>query len=189
MPLFRRLPGGRYALPIAMAAVRMGERVLIMGCGDPKMLAAVATRAGLTGMIAAVVTSESDKDRLSAAAAGAGLLVEVAVAPGWSGFPHCDQPFDVAVIDGTRGWFGAMPPADRLACLSGVFGALRHGGRALVIERRLSAPKAWLRPARPSAPDYVSAGGAAGGLEAAGFRPVRVLAEQGGWRFVEGLRG
>ena len=41
---------------------------------------------------------------------------------------------------------------------------------------------------RRRADPYVEAGGAVPALEAAGFRPVRVLGEREGYRFIEGLK-
>ena len=35
---------------------------------------------------------------------------------------------------------------------------------------------------------YESAGGIVGALEAAGFRPVRLLAEREGYKFTEGIK-
>jgi len=189
MPILRRSPGGPHALPVAMAAVKAGERVLVIGAGDAKMLAAVAARSGLTGRAAALVACEAERQRLAAAAASAGLLLEVSVAGRWDEAAYGSGEFDVAVIDGTRSRFGAMDRAQRAACLAGVFGALRHGGRAVLVERRPSFVESLVRPSRSAAADYLAGGGAAGALEAAGFSPVRVLAERSGWRFVEGLRG
>ena len=41
---------------------------------------------------------------------------------------------------------------------------------------------------RAPAADIVAAGTATAALEAAGFRPVRLLADREGYRFVEGLK-
>lgn len=171
-----------------MAAVRLGERVLVIGAGEPKMLAAVAAKSGLTGHAAAVVSSEEEASRLSSAAAGAGILLEVEVAPGCLGLPTTEVPFDVAVIDGAvvGGDAGGDAPT---ACLRWVYASLRPGGRAVVVERRQRGLTALLGRRRSDSGKGDSPASVVGRLEAAGFRPVRVLADRGGWAFTEGLRG
>ena len=44
-----------------------------------------------------------------------------------------------------------------------------------------------IRPYRPDA-GYEAAGGAVAALQAAGFKPVRMLSEREGYRFTEGLK-
>jgi 16S rRNA G1207 methylase RsmC len=74
------------------------------------------------------------------------------------------------VVDNTAAAFGGMSEADRLACLHDARRVLRDGGRIEFIERDNAQT------------------GIDGVLAAAGFKPVRTLAERDGFRFVEGLK-
>jgi hypothetical protein len=47
---------------------------------------------------------------------------------------------------------------------------------------------AWLRPSKPAEPGSGLASGLASGLDQAGFRAIRVLADREGYLFTEGLR-
>jgi ubiquinone/menaquinone biosynthesis C-methylase UbiE len=177
---------GPHALPLAMSGVKLGERMLYVGCGRPALFAAVAARTGLTGRACAVVDGSREVEALQRAAARNGVLVEVA--PGASGvFPHAADSFDVAVIDGTDGSFGGMTANDRVHRLHEIMRVTRAGGRLLVIERVARGLRALLGTAH-DAPDYRSAGGAKAALEEAGFRPARVLAEREHFRFTEGIK-
>ena len=178
---------GPHALPLAMAGVKMGERLLTVGAGDPRMLAAMAGKVGLTGRACAIADSAAGAEALRAAAARAGVLVEIEVAP-FSRLPFEDASFDVVVIDGTRGLLAALPRVDRMSLLGELFRLLRAGGRLIAVERYGRAGLFSLASGSPPAPEYTSSGGAPHAVEAAGFRPVRVLAERDGLRFVEGLK-
>jgi SAM-dependent methyltransferase len=178
---------GPHALPLAMVGVKMGERLLNVGAGDPRMSAAMAGKVGLTGRACAIADSTTGAEALRAAAARAGVLVEIEVAP-FSRLPFEDATFDVAVIDSTRGLLGALPRVDRMSLVGEFFRVLRTGGRLIAIERYGRAGLFSLAGGPPPASEYASSGGAPRALEAAGFRPVRVLAERDGLRFVEGLK-
>jgi SAM-dependent methyltransferase len=177
---------GPHALPIAMTGVKMGEQLLDVGAGDPRMFAAIAGKVGLTGRASAIADSATHAEALRVAAARAGVLVEIEVAP-LSRLPFEDGAFDVAVIDSTRGLLGALPPVDRMGLVGELFRVLRAGGRLIAIERYGRAGLFSLAGGAPSS-EYASSGGAPRAFEAAGFRPVRVLAERDGLRFVEGLK-
>jgi ubiquinone/menaquinone biosynthesis C-methylase UbiE len=178
---------GPHALPVAMAGVKMGERLLNVGSGDPRMFAALAGKVGLTGRACAVAEDNRGAEALRAAAARAGVLVEIEVVP-FSRLPFEGAAFDVAVIDSTRGLLAALPPVDRASLVGELFRALRGGGRLIAIERSGRAGLFSLAGGPPPTSEYVSSGGAPRALEGAGFRPVRVLAEREGLRFVEGLK-
>ena len=70
----------------------------------------------------------------------------------------------------------------RGALLAEVRRALRRGGRVEVVEGLGSSGLFAKATVRPAGYDAVAE------LEAAGFKPVRVLAELPNFRFVEGLR-
>ncbi len=181
--IFRRPAVGPLSLSEAMAAVKASERLLIVGSGQPKLLATLASKTGLTGRVVAVTSDEAGAEALRTAAAGAGIGIEAAPAP-WTSFPVDAAAFDVVLVDSTRGLLATLSPGDRVACLEQARRALRAGGRATVIER--PGGLAGLFRREPS--EYLASHGAVGALDRAGFRPVRLLAERAGWRFTEGLK-
>src|SRR5215831_261593 len=71
----------RDSLAVTMAGVKLGDRFLAIGVADPRLIAALGAKAGLTGRACAV---DADPARVPAAAAaieGEGALVEVTHAP------------------------------------------------------------------------------------------------------------
>jgi len=185
MPLFRQ-GRGPYALPIAMSGIKLGERFLYVGSGRPAMFAALAAKVGLTGRAAGVGRGEEAAGALQRAAVRAGVLVEVADRAAGP-LPYDADSFDVAVVDSTDGALGALRPDDRAQQLVELARMIRPGGRLLVVEatRRFVAR---LLGSDPTDPDYRRSGGAVPALVAAGFRPVRLLAERAGFRFTEGMK-
>lgn len=185
MRIFRK-GAGPHALAEAMTGVRLGERLLYVGTGDPALFAALAAKAGLTGRARAVVESEAAAERIKEAAARAGVLIEVALGSA-SSLPADDGGFDVAVVDATGGMVVVLSPADRAALAREVLRALRMRGRAIVVERE---PRGLLVAfkGRPEGVDRFRAENSATAmLQAGGFR-VRELADRDGERFTEGIR-
>lgn len=184
--LFRfRRARGPIDLAMDMAGVRLGEKVLQAGLGNPKLLARIAGKAGLSGRTCAVVDHADAKAPLEAAAAAEGVLVEVVVESG-AFWPLDAGAFDVAIVDGNallRGTGG-----ERSTRLSEVHRVVRPGGRVLAIR---SAPLG-LAGRLGFAPSHADASPEAVALlrdlEGAGFRPARILAEREGLTFVEGFR-
>ncbi len=182
--MFLRKTKAREPLPITMTAVRMGERLLQVGIDDPAIAGAIALKVGLSGSAAVAVADNDSAGRANAAAAEAGVLIDVTVT-GLDTLPYPDGSFDVLVIHGMRTALGeassTVSPAALVECLR----VLRPGGRAVAIT---PGPKtglaALLRPAAPEAPGH----SAAAALTAAGFKPVRVVGELEGFRFTEGLK-
>jgi SAM-dependent methyltransferase len=175
-------------LAIKMSGVRMGERLLQLGVDDAKMMAAMALKIGLSGSTTVAVDSDADASRARDAAAGAGALVDVRVTA-LDALPFDAGAFDVVVLHGTRGLLQALHGQSRdVAALRESHRVLRHGGRIIVIE---AGPKSglagFINPHRPD-PQYEAAGGSVAALQTAGFRPVRVLSEREGYRFLEGLK-
>jgi hypothetical protein len=178
---------GPYALAEAMTGVRLGERLLYLGSGDPALFAALAAKAGLTGRSRALVDSEAASVRIKEAAARAGVYIEVAVTD-WASIEVEPAGFDVTVVDAVAGPILQLDGPARLAVGRAAFEALRPRGRAVVVERDRRGVLAALK-GRPAGLDHFRAqGGASALLEAAGFRPVRLLADQGGERFTEGWK-
>jgi SAM-dependent methyltransferase len=168
-----------------MAGVRLGERVLQAGLGNPKLFAKLAGKSGLSGRACAVVDSPDAATPLQSAAAAEGVLIEVIVAEG-PRWPLEDSGFDVGILDGN-----ALLRADaaaRAGRLAEVRRAVRPSGRVLVIRaeplglaERLGFGPAHNGPS-PEASVLLRA------LEEAGFRPARLLAEREGMTFLEGFR-
>jgi ubiquinone/menaquinone biosynthesis C-methylase UbiE len=153
-----------------MTGVKLGDRFLSIGVRDVKLIAALATKAGVTGRACAV---DADPARASSGAADVeaeGALVEVAHAP-WDRLPYEAAAFDVAL---GRDVFSTLAPAEKTRCASEVLRVLRGGGRVIIIE---STKRARIDPGSLMPP-----------LKDAGFAAVRVLAEADHMLFVEGIK-
>jgi SAM-dependent methyltransferase len=173
-------------LPITMSGVRMGERLLQIGIDDPVTVGALAKKVGLSGVNALAAPDEAAAKRARAAAATAGVLIDVHVVQ-WSAFPFEAESFDVVVVHAARGLLASLSPEYRV-CLQEARRTLRQGGRVVIIEAAPRGGLAGLLRRHPVNEHYVRAGGAEGSLTAEGFRPVRVLGDVEGYRFIEGLK-
>jgi ubiquinone/menaquinone biosynthesis C-methylase UbiE len=168
-------------LAVSMTGVRMGERFLQIGCDDRSLLAGLAAKAGLSGTSAVAVFDEASAGRARAIGAKVGALIEVqSIAAGR--LPFADTFVDMIVIDDTRGAFAQRARDERLACLREARRVVRAGGRIEVVEG-LGGGGLFRNPIT-RAEHYDMAAD----LGEAGFKPVRILAEKDGFRFVEGLR-
>jgi ubiquinone/menaquinone biosynthesis C-methylase UbiE len=168
MGIFRR--SASEPLAVTMAGVKLGDRFLSIGLRDPKLVAALAIKAGLTGRACAV---DADSARASSGARDVeaeGALIEMAHAP-WDALPYDAASVDVAVA---RDVFSTLDAAAKARAASEVLRVLRGGGRLVVVE---STKRARIDPA-----SLTSA------LTAAGFAAVRVLAEAEHMIFVEGIK-
>ncbi len=182
LQFFRTLRRARQMDPlhVTMTGVRMGERFLQVGCDDPALLGGLATKVGLSGACAVAVFTEPAAARARKVGASVGALLDVrVVSPGAPVFDAASM--DMVVVDDTRGGFAALTPAEQQSALIDARRTLRHGGRIEVVEgtgsggmlgRAVPRPEGYAIEAR---------------LAAAGFKPVRALAEKDGFRFVEGL--
>lgn len=184
--LFRLRPSrGRVDLIVGMAGVKLGERLLQAGAGNPRAFAILARKAGLTGRACAVVNAPAAARRLEAAAADEGVLAEVTIALGGL-WPYDAESFDVGLLDGN-----ALPATgswDATGCLQDMRRALRPGGRLLVVLETGGRLAARLGLATSSVGSAARSRDLAAALAITGFRPVRVLAEREGMVFVEGFR-
>lgn len=167
-----------------MVGVKLGDRFLQLGCGDGRLLTALAARVGLTGRAAAVDAGQAGVSAGERAALRDGVLVEIVQAP-YQALPHERDAFDVVLIHDV---LAPMTGDDRAACLSDVLRVLRPGGRGLIVEQMPRGGLAALFARPVLDPSYAASGGGEGSLRAAGFIAVRTLSERGGLRFVEGVR-
>ena len=165
-----------------MAGVKLGQRVLGVGTRDPKLIARLAIKAGLTGRACIVDADEESLTKASAAIEHEGALVEAARAP-YGMWPFEENSFDVAVIPDL---LPALTPDVRVRCVTEVLRVLRPGGRVIAIERaqRGGLVGALLGGAR-STPAYE---GPLEALRGNGFAAVRLLAETDGITYVEGVK-
>ena len=171
-----------------MTAVRMGERLLYLGAGDPAQFAALAGKVGLTGRALGVVESEAAEKRLAAAAADAGLLVDIEELDD-PRLAEADASIDVIVIDLAPASFVlALQPDQRKLLIGELFRVLRPGGRALVVEREPRRMFGLMAGESPVLQQFRSQGGSESMLRAGGFHPTRVLADRDGQRYIEGLK-
>ena len=159
-------------LQVSMTGVRMGERFLLIGCHDRALLSGLAAKVGLSGTAAVAAFDEQQAERAARVGAKVGALIETHRVEGLA-LPFDSDQFDMVVVDDTNGAFGKIVETTRVAYLRDARRAVRNGGRIEVVER-----------VEARAPGY----DALRDLTAAGFKPVRVLAEKDGLRFLEGLR-
>ena len=175
-------------LPVTMSAVRMGERVLQIGVDDPAVASAIAAKAGLSGHAALAVADERDATRAQGAMANAGVLVDVQITP-LTSLPFDGDAFDLIVVHAMHGLVSSLDADARLAAMREWRRVLRHGGRVMTIEAGPATGIASVfKPHRTNAA-YEASGGVVGGLAAAGFKAVRLLAEREGYTFAEGIKG
>jgi SAM-dependent methyltransferase len=142
----------------------------------------------MSGEAAIVVTDARDAERARAAAAETGALVDVRSSP-LHALPFDEQAFDAVVLHDAAGVLAPLDAGARTRALTEVRRVLRSGGRGVAVEP--GTPGGWtalLRSAKAVEPAYNAAGGTVAALEAAGFKPVRLLADREGTRFIEGIK-
>ena len=189
MSFFRR-SGDKHALAIAMTGVKLGDRLLNIGCTDASLLGAISAKVGLSGRACAIVPSEADAARARRGAEKGGVLLEIE--PGqMDNFPFDTASFDLIVLDNQDGLLSSMRPEQRVSTLQQAHRTLVPRGRIVIVER---APRAGLGAlfrspgSAPVDPHYLASGGAVAALQAEGFRASRHLAERDGLSFFEGVR-
>jgi ubiquinone/menaquinone biosynthesis C-methylase UbiE len=175
-------------LAVAMAGVKLGERLLQIGVDDATLAGQLAAKTGLSGSASHVVASDADAVRVNRGVKKAGVLVEVRVAP-LDRLPFGDDAFDLVVIHSAAGQLASATADVRAALLGETLRVLRAGGRLVTIEAgTASGLGAMLRSAPAAQAAYDAGGGTAAGLRAAGFGAVRDLGDREGLKFFEGLK-
>jgi SAM-dependent methyltransferase len=176
-----------YLLVVSMTGVKMGDRLVQIGCAHGGRLAAVAGKVGLSGRAVLVAPDEASAARARKAAADAGVLVDVEIAAP-AKLPVEDGAFDLAVVDETGGLLATLRPEERVAAIREIARALRPGGRVVLIGAAPRGGLGALLTRAQSGPPFVASGQATLALEADGFKSARVLAEREGLVFVEGIK-
>lgn len=158
-------------LQVSMTGVRMGERFLQVGCSDKGLLSGLAAKVGLSGAAAVAVSNDQEARLAASIGRKVGALIDVTQVDLNHEWPFDEAAYDMVVIDDTASEFWGFD--DVTAVLRKVLGSVRPGGRIEVVTR-IETPHEKV--------DFEQR------LADAGFKPVRVLAERNGLRFVEGLR-
>src|SRR6185295_11729081 len=109
MGFFRR-GGEKHALALAMTGVKLGDRYLQIGCTDASLLAAIASKVGLSGRACAIVTSEAEAARARKSVEIGGMLLEIETANSLTTFPFDNASFDLVVVDNQDGLVSNMKP-------------------------------------------------------------------------------
>jgi ubiquinone/menaquinone biosynthesis C-methylase UbiE len=172
-----------HALVVGMTGVKLGDRVIQVGCPHGGRLAAVAAKVGLSGQAIAVVPDEASAARARKGAEQAGVLVELEIAAPVR-LPVESDAFDLAVIDDTAGLLSNMSADDRAATFRETLRVLRPGGRAMVIGAGRRTGLGSLLNQGPNGPTFDPAPS----LLDSGFKPPRTLAEREGLIFVEAMK-
>ena len=177
MKFFRR--SETVDLPVAMSGVKLGDRLLVIGCRDPSLIARLALKVGLTGRACAVDESPERVAEAARLVEREGALIESAEVRG-SIVPYESDAFNLVVLRDTAAPAGEARSRGAREALR----VLRPGGRCLIVEG--ATRSGFLRRGSSGHADASTAGVAA--LSAAGFAAVRPLAERDGLTFVEGVK-
>ena len=153
-------------LAVTMTGVKLGDRLLIIGGGDAKLVAQLALKPGLTGRTCMVDEREATSARAAQAALKEGALMESETAS-FAALPYPSDAFDLVVVNHALREFSAEK---RVAVLAEARRVVRDGGRCIAVEKR----------GRPLEIEDA--------FRAAGYRAVRTLAEREGLAFIEGAK-
>jgi ubiquinone/menaquinone biosynthesis C-methylase UbiE len=185
----RKTDIGSEPLAVTMSGVRLGERALQVGLDDPAIAAAIAAKTGMTGEATLVVPNDAAAESARAAIAAAGGLGEVHVVEALQPLVFADQAYDLVIMHTARGLLASLPREARERVLAECRRVLRAGGRLIALEGGSPTGLRGLFGGAKLDSQYEGAGGTVAALEAAGFRPVRILGDRQGYRFIEGLKG
>ena len=176
-----------YGLVVGMTGVKLGDRLLQIGCAHGDRLGAIAAKVGLSGRAVALVSDQASADRASKGAANAGVLIEVEIAPP-TRIALDDDSIDLAVVDDTAGLVDGLNDQDRSSLLREISRVLRPGGRVMIISGAARGGLSKLFSGGTVVSSFATSGAANHALESHGFKLVRTLAERDGLVFVEGVK-
>jgi ubiquinone/menaquinone biosynthesis C-methylase UbiE len=168
-------------LSVSMAGAKLGDRVLIVGCSDPSLIAALAGKAGLTGRTCAVDESADAANKAGAFALREGVLAETSGAT-LTALEFETGTFDLVVVRDVLGRGQQSPDA----IVAEAARVLRPGGRCLVIDTIARSSLAGILGGQPATADHAVDPVAV--LTSQGFAAARVLAERDGLRFAEAVK-
>jgi ubiquinone/menaquinone biosynthesis C-methylase UbiE len=175
----RRMPPGE-PLIVAMAGVRSGDRLLIIGADAPKAIGQLALKPGLNGRTCIVDDEPQRVKRAASLAESEGALVEHQTSS-VTAIPYDADSFDVVVVNRL---LSRIDPGSRPQCLADVARVLRAGGRCVAVQTARGGGLARLFGGGPA----MSASEVEALLTGTGFRAVHTLAEREGLLFVEGAK-
>jgi SAM-dependent methyltransferase len=170
-------------LSVSMAGVKLGDRVLVIGCSDPKLIAALAAKSGLTGRMCAFDDSADRSREAERVALADGALIEAAAAP-YEALPYESEAFDLVVL---RNVWQARDAPGLLGVLRQAQRVLRPGGRCMVIDSVGAGGIAGILRADHKS-GSAEAEEASAALKKEGFVAVRALAEREGTIFLEAIK-
>ncbi|HXG56363.1 MAG TPA: methyltransferase domain-containing protein [Vicinamibacterales bacterium] len=176
MAWFKSSPPGD-PLSVTMTGVKMGDRLIVIGCTKPEIVAQLALKPGLSGRTCAVDADAAASAHAGALATREGALIEIETAP-LTMLPYDASSFDVAVLSHA---LTSMAAERRIATVAEARRLLRPGGRCIAIEPAARGGLAGLIPGTHVLPGDIETA-----FRAAGLRAVRTLSQGDGIMFVEG---
>lgn len=153
---------------VSMTGIKLGERLLVIGLADGRILAALGAKVGLTGRACGIDASPEVATRAARFAEKEGVLVEVRPAPAGD-LPFEPGGFDIVVV---RAVGNLSSEATLRQALAAAATALREGGRCEILADTASDAGASL----------VALFGSCG------YRGGRVLANRDGLLYVEAVK-
>lgn len=171
-------------LSVTMVGVKLADRVLVIGCQDPKLIAALAIKSGLTGRTCGVDPSEAVVGQAERVALAEGALAEFASAP-LTALPYDTSSFDVVVL---RDVMPGTAATERVSVAAESARVLRGGGRCMIIDSTGSSAGLASMFGQKTSSESAAADDMIETLNAAGFVAVRSLAEREGLLFLEAVK-
>ncbi len=172
----------RVDLAMTMTGAKLGERVLLVGCRDPRLMVAIGARSGMSGHVVALDEDEAVLGKARKAADAAGVLIEFERAPSTM-LPFDAGSFDLVVVGTTDGPVSVVEPR---RTFEEIVRVLRPGGRAVVVQQ---APRGGVVGSVQATVGEAAPHDLRASMTAAGLRGVRLLAERNHLQFFEGARG